>query len=202
MDLATIIALYAAAALNAAVPGPCILLTLGRAAAGGLPAGLRLSAGILAGNLVLLGVALAATYGALTLSDGVFAAMRWAGAGTLLLIAIRMLTARPASDFGPRQAPRHAAAGDGLAGLMVGTLSPFNLLFMLALLPIFLSGHGGLAHNAVPVIVTVLAAVATAQAGATLVGTGALRFAAGGARVLERGCVVSLIGFAVVAMVA
>ena len=48
MDSSVLFALFVAAFVNAVLPGPCVILTFGRTVRAGVPAGLVVTAGILA----------------------------------------------------------------------------------------------------------------------------------------------------------
>jgi threonine/homoserine/homoserine lactone efflux protein len=111
-----------------------------------------------------------------------------------------MLVRRPAAPNAPRHGRREGVS-DGVAGLMVGMLSPFNRVFILALLPLFIPRGSPDLGDAATICLTVLAATVTAQTGATLVGAGALGLTLSRTRWMERGCAVSLIAFALVAVV-
>lgn len=54
MDDVALLALFAAAAINAVIPGPGMLLAIGRSAAVGFGAGLRITVGMLLAALLLL----------------------------------------------------------------------------------------------------------------------------------------------------
>ena len=201
MDPIALAALFAASFVNAALPGPCIILTFGRAARGGLGAGLRVSVGVLCGDVVLVSLALLALMGLLTVSQQSLAAMKWTGVAMLVVLAARMARARPAGR-GPVGDRRGIEAGDILSGAVLGFCSPFNLVFVLALLPQFLPAEGMDADDALLVGGGFLAGPVVAQAGAALLGAGTLRLAGSGARWIDYAGAAALFGFAGVAALA
>jgi threonine/homoserine/homoserine lactone efflux protein len=75
---------------------------------------------------------------ALTISETVQTIIRFAGAGILLALALRMLL-QTVPSMSPQDAAQAHPASDGLLGLGVGLSSPFNLVFMFSILPQFVS---------------------------------------------------------------
>jgi threonine/homoserine/homoserine lactone efflux protein len=130
----TLLALFVAAAINAAIPGPCILYVFGRSAASGPAAGLRVTVGIALADCLLVLAAWAVVLGALTLTAHGLEAMRIMGVVVLAALAITLILARPDIDTA-RPAQRSWTLGDAGAGAALALSSPLNLLFMLALLP-------------------------------------------------------------------
>jgi homoserine/homoserine lactone efflux protein len=196
MDALALFALFAAAAANSAVPGPCIVLTLSRSAVEGIAAGLRVTLGIALADLTLLAVAWAAIFGAITLSDSVFTALKAAGIAAIALIALAMLRDTAPSSGVP---PSGRTFGHVAAGLGLGLASPLNLVFMLALLPQFLDIGRATAQSAALVTAVVLLGGALPLAAASALGASALRRVAGGGRWITRAGAVTLLGFAVLA---
>jgi threonine/homoserine/homoserine lactone efflux protein len=130
----TLLTLFVAATINAAIPGPCILYVLGRSAAAGLASGLRVTLGIALGVALLIATAWSVILGALSLSAHGLEAMRVAGIALLLALAILLMRARPAVER-PCAAGRVSVLGDFGAGFALAAASPFYLLFTLALPP-------------------------------------------------------------------
>ncbi len=193
MPISSIFALFLASAVNAAIPGPCIILTVARTARGGAAAGLCASAGILAADAVLAAAAVAVLQGMMALPEILFRLLQWAGAGVLLLLALQLLRAPLSSGA---SACGRAGRADFAGGLLAGISRPFNLVFFLALLPQFgLAEHGGL-WSGLLLAATLLAGAAAAQAGAVLAGMGALRLPGEGG-LLQRLAAALLAAFAV-----
>ncbi len=193
MDTIALFALFAAAAANSAVPGPCIVLTLSRSAVDGITAGLRVTLGIVLSNVTLPAVAWAAIFGAVILSDSFFAALKTAGIVAIALIAVALLRDPPATA-GKAHARRRL--GPVAAGLGLGLASPLNLVFMLALLPQFLDAGGASAGTAALVTGVVMLGGALPLAVASALGAGALRRVPGGDRWIGRAGGITLLGFA------
>ena len=134
MELTTLSTITVASAINTAMPGPCVALTVGRSARDGLAAGLAVSLGVILANLLLAALALSIMLGIVALSETAFLAMKWAGAGALILLALHMLFPSR-KGTASQHVSAHGQFYDLVAGLTVGLSSPFNLLFLLALLP-------------------------------------------------------------------
>lgn len=129
-----------------ATPGVDLVFTLVSTLQGGVRAGLAAAAGIAAGCVVHT---LAAAFGLAALlmaSSAAFNAVKWAGAGYLLWLAIGML--RQGLRGGETMpAVRHAAAEPARSawtlfrqGFLTNVLNPKVALFFLALLPQFIDG--------------------------------------------------------------
>lgn len=194
MDWLDLTALFSAAAVNAALPGPCTILTISTSVAAGRNGGVRVSIGILLANLVLVAAALAIIGGILSITPEMFRVLKWVGALLLLAIALRILSVegRPCGDG--RRAPtgRRSHVANGL---MAGISSPFNLAFMIALLPQFLPERTDLADG-LTVTLSILAAVAVAQSAVVTLGLGATRIVGAATPWLERTAACGLVGVA------
>jgi homoserine/homoserine lactone efflux protein len=149
METPLLLGLFAASALNAAIPGPSLLLVVARTAQGGLRAGIETAIGALLAVAVLLGIVMATMLGAFRLGESAFAAMQVCGIVILTLLGLRMLRAK-ASAGGPVVV--HSRQGDLLAGFAIGAMSPFNLLFFLALIPQFID-PSDLMGQALPLVI-------------------------------------------------
>lgn len=193
MDPAMFTVLFFATAINAALPGPCTILTASRSGVAGEVAGMRITLGVLLANLALVTITLAVMDGALTVSDQAFGAMRWGGIVVLFAMAVRMLLSKSADD-GSVACATHSLSEIG-AGLMVGLSSPYNLVFLLALLPQFVPAEISIT-TAMAVVAAVLSGAAAAQLGAVTAGLCSRSVLGGGVRWLDRAGAVCLIGFA------
>lgn len=135
IDAIMALGLAGAAAANSAAPGPCIVVTCSRAATEGLWSGLRVSLGSAKSLSILLGVTWAMIFGVWSISDETWQALQIAGLG---MLALSMFATRSGADT---SAPVIARlwTSEWAIGLIVGLSSPWNLMFMFALLPQFVN---------------------------------------------------------------
>ncbi|MDH3663104.1 MAG: LysE family transporter [Alphaproteobacteria bacterium] len=199
MELTVFSALAIASAINSAIPGPCVALTIARSARDGLVAGLVASLGVVLSNLFLAALALSIMLGVVTLSENAFVAMKWAGAGVLILLALNILFPGRKSTVG-QHASKGAQFYDFVAGLTTGLASPFNLVFLLALLPQMVPTSALHVFGLGMTIAAILAGCAVSLFGFTLLGTlsgGAIQRAG---RPIECLGALAMIGFAATAM--
>jgi threonine/homoserine/homoserine lactone efflux protein len=109
MDSHVWLTLFLAALINAAIPGPILLLVMARAAGGGLRSGLRTALGGALAVALLLAAVWALLFGAWQLGSGLVSALKITGIGVLTILGLRMLRAIP-SPGAPL--PTRAAAPD------------------------------------------------------------------------------------------
>lgn len=136
-DLATIGAYGVAVVLLVFTPGPDMALFLGRTLASGRAAGLAALAGTTAGLYVHTAFAALGLSALLAASPLAFAALKWAGAAYLVVLAVQAL--RHGSAFQLRRgAPETVSLGRAfLTGLGVNILNPKIVLFFVTFLPQF-----------------------------------------------------------------
>jgi threonine/homoserine/homoserine lactone efflux protein len=194
MDITALAALFLASTVNAALPGPCVLMTATRSAGSGWRAGAAITLGVLTADILLILGATAMMLGMLTLSASALGAMKWAGIAALVALAVRSLRTSA------RVPAEKLSARDGAAGLAVGLSSPYNLVFFLALLPQFLPGGRPDLATVSAMVAALLGGAAVAQAGAILVGLGCCRFAAFSGPWVDRACAACLLAIAAVAV--
>ncbi len=201
MEFTALSAIAVASAINTSLPGPCVALTIGRSARAGLRAGLAVSLGVILANLILAALALSIMLGIVALSETAFLAMKWVGAGALILLALHMLFPSRKSTAS-QHIGTHGQFYDLVAGLTVGLSSPFNLIFLLALLPqmvptstfeVFGIGIG-------LTIAAILVGAAVSLCGITLLGILSNRAIERAGRPIECLGALAMIGFAVVSM--
>ena len=189
--------LTGASALNMALPGPGVLLTFTRSSCQGLGAGLGVSAGFLLSSLILAAAAVLIIAGLMRLPQGILESVRWIGIVVILWIALRLVLAAGA---GASAVPAERHGGDLLAGFALGITSPYNLLFLLALLPQFapvpLSALGAGALVAAYLLGQCLVLGAVSVLGAAV---GRTAFGSTGAPVVQRLAGATLAGFALLA---
>jgi threonine/homoserine/homoserine lactone efflux protein len=198
MDTMTDTALYLATFVNAAMPGPCAILAASRTVRGGVRSGLMASAGVVAGIAALTGLAFGVMAGAVSMSDRSLVVMKWAGAAALLVLAMRSLRAAPSGT--PRERP--PSRNDFGAGAVVALFSPFVLVFLVALLPQFVSPDAPGFAPALLAAAVFIVGVAVAQPGGLLFRACSLGLRSPGFRWFERASAVLLLGFAGAAVMA
>lgn len=155
MDILAFLALLTAASLNAVVPGPGMMLALGRSAAHGLGAGVQVSLGMALATLVLIAVVWAVMAGMLILTDSGLAMLRFAGIGVIVLLALMLLIGPGIETVAEPGLRAGRWLGDLGGGLAAGLTSPVHLVFLLALLPQFVD----LAAASIPDLVVVTASI-------------------------------------------
>ncbi len=194
------LALLVAAAINTLLPGPCALLIVSRALKAGVASGATVAAGAFLADVALVAGAFALIRSATEISPGALDAMKWAGVAVLAVMGLKEFPRKSARPRAATRSPR----GDALAGLIVGFVSPYNLVFYLALLPHAVA-TGPVAATSADLIVAaaaVLTGVAMAQAalviGARFVGGGRNRWGRG----LDYASSLAFLGFAAVAAIA
>ncbi len=195
MDLPALAALFLASAINAGLPGPCVLTTMGRTAGSGWRAGAAVTLGVLTADILLVVAAAMLMMGAMQVSPAAVGIMKWAGVAALVGLAARCLW--PAMSVNGRA--ERMSARDVAAGFAVGFSSPFNLVFYLALLPqVMPSARPGMSTVA-GMCGAILAGAAAAQVGAILVALGCAGYGHGFGRWVDRACAASLLAFAAAA---
>jgi threonine/homoserine/homoserine lactone efflux protein len=130
-----------AASLLAIAPGPGMLYVLARTLAGGKREGALSSLGTFLGGLVHVAAAATGLSLLLATSAAAFAVVKYAGAGYLIYLGIRMIVRSGVDDELPLASPaRRNAFWQGIA---TEALNPKTALFFLAFIPQFVSrGHG------------------------------------------------------------
>jgi threonine/homoserine/homoserine lactone efflux protein len=157
------LALFLAATLALTLtPGPAVLFIIARSMGQGRRAGLLSVAGIGLGNAVHAAAAALGLAALLASSPLAFSAVKYLGAGYLVLLGLRRMISAGGSALSPEAAPE---AGDrGVLGqaFVVAVLNPKTALFFLAFLPQFADPARGalggqiLALGAVFVLVAIL----------------------------------------------
>lgn len=192
MEPSALITLAIASALNAAAPGPVVVLVCARAAEAGWRSGLAVSLGAVAAVLALTGAVLLVLVGVLAFGDDALRLLRWAAVVILVTLALALLRTATPSLHPPRVRARQDVAG----GLVVGLSSPFNLIFFLALVPPLLPGHALDGRAVLGVLAAVGLGTFVANAALTLLAVSVLRGPALGPQWLRRAAALLLLGFA------
>ena len=126
-------AFVAAIVLFLAIPGPGNLALITSTSKGGLAGGLMATLGVIAGDQVLMWLAVAGVAAVLATYPAAFAAIQWLGAAYLAWLGWKMLTAKPGDapvlNIRPRQYFQQALA--------ITLLNPKAIVFYMAFFPLF-----------------------------------------------------------------
>lgn len=135
-ELSTVATYAAAVVLLVLTPGPDMALFVGRTLSSGRAAGLAALAGTTAGLYVHTAFAALGLSALLAASPAAFAALKWAGAAYLVVLAVQTL--RHGSAFDPRRAREAVSLLRAFfAGFGVNLLNPKIVLFFVTFLPQF-----------------------------------------------------------------
>lgn len=141
-DWPLLTAFLVASLILAVTPGPAVLYIVTRTLAQGRRAGLASVAGVAIGNL---GNAIGASIGLAALfavSSLAFTLVKFAGAGYLIYLGIRTLTANSGSEIGEVQFEPSRLRKIFRDGLLVALLNPKTTIFFAAFLPQFMTPDG------------------------------------------------------------
>jgi threonine/homoserine/homoserine lactone efflux protein len=131
-----------ASLLLAATPGPGMLYVLSRTLAGGKREGILSSLGTFCGGLVHVVAAAAGLSVVLATSALAFSVVKFAGAGYLIYLGVKMIAGAERDltgrDFSP--APKGSPF---VQGVFTEILNPKTALFFLSFIPQFVSRQGG-----------------------------------------------------------
>jgi threonine/homoserine/homoserine lactone efflux protein len=136
-------AFVAAILVFLAIPGPGNLALITSTGKGGVRGGLAALAGLMAGDQVLMWMAVAGVAAVLKASPMLFGAVQWLGAAYLAYIGVRMVMSKPGDAPIIQIRPRHyfrQAVG-------ITLLNPKAIVFYMAFFPLFVdpAQHRGLA---------------------------------------------------------
>ena len=125
-----------------AIPGPGNLVLLTATAKGGLRGGLAATLGVIAGDQLLIWLAVAGVATLLTASPHLFTAVQWLGAAYLAWLGWRMIIAQP----GAAPVLRIRAGQYFRQALLITLLNPKAIVFYMAFFPLFVdrARHQGL----------------------------------------------------------
>ena len=135
-------AFVAAIILFLMIPGPGNLALITSTGKGGIRGGLAATLGLMAGDQILMWMAVAGVAALLVAYPTAFAAVQWLGAAYLAWLGVRMLLAKPGGASILNIQPRHyfrQAIGNSL-------LNPKAIVFYMAFFPLFIdpTRHQGL----------------------------------------------------------
>ncbi|GKS76260.1 LysE family translocator [Acidovorax sp. SUPP950] len=135
-------AFVAAIVLFLAIPGPGNLALITSTSKGGVRAGLAATLGVMAGDQVLMWMAVAGVAALLASYPAAFHAVQWLGAAYLAWLGFKMLTARPGGQPVLHIEPRHYFQ----QAAWITLLNPKAIVFYMAFFPLFVdpARHQGL----------------------------------------------------------
>ena len=126
-------AFVAAIVLFLAIPGPGNLALITSTGKGGIRGGLAATLGLIAGDQVLMWLAVAGVAALLAAYPAAFHAVRWLGAAYLAWLGFKMLLAKPGAapilNIRPRRFARQA--------FFITLLNPKAIVFYMAFFPLF-----------------------------------------------------------------
>ncbi|HMN92651.1 MAG TPA: LysE family transporter [Hydrogenophaga sp.] len=125
-----------------AIPGPGNLALITSTGKGGIRGGLAATFGVIAGDQVLMWMAVAGVAALLTAYPAAFSFVQWAGAAYLAWLGWKMLTAKPGDAPVLHIRPRHYFQ----QALTITLLNPKAIVFYMAFFPLFVDPqkHQGL----------------------------------------------------------
>jgi threonine/homoserine/homoserine lactone efflux protein len=137
----------AAIILFLAIPGPGNLALITSTSKGGIAGGLGATLGVMAGDQVLMWLAVAGVAAVLVTYPAAFYAVQWLGAAYLAWLGWKMWSAKPGDAPVLNIQPRHYFQ----QGLAITLLNPKAIVFYMAFFPLFVDPrqHQGLISFAV-----------------------------------------------------
>ena len=116
-----------------AIPGPGNLALVTSTSKGGMPGGLAATFGVIAGDQVLMWMAVGGVAALLTAYPAAFHAVQWLGAAYLAWLGFKMLVAKPGDAPVLNIEPRHYFK----QALFITLLNPKAIVFYMAFFPLF-----------------------------------------------------------------
>ncbi len=140
-------AFVAAIILFLEIPGPGNLALITSTSKGGIPGGLAATFGVIAGDQVLMWLAVAGVAALLTAYPAAFSAVQWLGAAYLAWLGLKMILAKPGDQPVLNIQPRHYFK----QAVFITLLNPKAIVFYMAFFPLFVdpAKHQGLLTFAV-----------------------------------------------------
>jgi threonine/homoserine/homoserine lactone efflux protein len=158
MTIESSIAFAIAMIILAASPGPGVFATVAQALAGGFRSTLEVIAGIVAGDLVFL---LLAVFGLSALARTLgefFIVIKIAGGGYLIWLGIKMWLAEPVPPEESHGIKKQTGTQRFLGGLLITLGNPKVILFYVGFLPTFMD-LGGLTTMDIVIVASLVAVV-------------------------------------------
>ena len=124
------------------IPGPGNLALITSTSKGGVPGGMGATFGVIAGDQVLMWMAVAGVAALLATYPTAFSVVQWAGAAYLAWLGARMVLAKPGSAPVLNIRPRHYFR----QAFTITLLNPKAIVFYMAFFPLFIdpARHQGL----------------------------------------------------------
>ena len=148
-------AFVAAIVLFLAIPGPGNLALITSTSKGGVTGGLMATLGVIAGDQVLMWLAVAGVAAVLSTYPSAFVAIQWLGAAYLAWLGWKMLSAKPGDapvlNIRPRQYFQQALA--------ITLLNPKAIVFYMAFFPLFVDPQTHLGWMSFGVMAATIAAL-------------------------------------------
>lgn len=116
-----------------AIPGPGNLALITSTSKGGIMGGLAATLGVMAGDQVLMWMAVAGVAALLSAYPTAFNAVQWLGAAYLAWLGFKLLSAKPGDKPVLNILPRHYFK----QALMITLLNPKAIVFYMAFFPLF-----------------------------------------------------------------
>ncbi len=190
-------AFVAAIIVFLAIPGPGNLALITSTSKGGIRGGLAATFGVIAGDQVLMWLAVAGVAALLTAYPTAFSAVQWLGAAYLAWLGMKMILAKPGDKPVLNIQPRHYFK----QAVFITLLNPKAIVFYMAFFPLFVdpAKHQGLLTFGV-MAATIAALTFLYGLGATLLTyflAARMRANPRVGRVLEKIAGVFLIGFGI-----
>ena len=125
-----------------AIPGPGNLAIITSTSKGRIAGGLAATAGVIAGDQVLMWLAVAGVATLLTSNTSLFTLVQYAGASYLAYLGVRMILAKPGDAPILHMEPRRFFR----QGMLITLLNPKAIVFYMAFFPLFVdpATHRGL----------------------------------------------------------
>ena len=135
-------AFVAAIILFLAIPGPGNLALITSTSKGGMRGGLAATFGVIAGDQVLMWLAVAGVAALLTTYPTAFSDVQWLGAAYLAWLGLKMILAKPGDKPVLKIQPRHYFK----QAVFITLLNPKAIVFYMAFFPLFVdpARHQGL----------------------------------------------------------
>jgi threonine/homoserine/homoserine lactone efflux protein len=141
-----------------ALPGPGTFALLTSTGKGGFRAGAAATLGVIAGDQVLLWLAVAGVAALLAAQPVLFQGVQYLGAAYLAWIGLKLIFARPGTASPVRIEPRHYAR----QAFLITLLNPKAIVFYMAFFPLFIdpaSHRGAVTFAAMAATIAVITAV-------------------------------------------